>query len=392
MADQLLSEQHSLFELRQKEVDPRWHNHLGMQIAIKLAASRRCVEAITTPSEISVVFAMYGETERMQRPSEHPHGEDFIRRKVEQLDWLLAGLPHLSWYLEIVDDGCPNGSGEMAQQIVAQMGLTKQIRIHKLADGIAANALVCEGMKDDSDSQKGGSIAYGLSLAAKRNRSDNHYVCFTDADLSTHLGQVGLLIEPIANGVADISCGSRREPHSVVLKQGTRNERGKLFIYLWRQLIPQLSFLVDTQCGFKAFRASVLAEVLFNRVENKFAFDIELLLKGELANPGRISKVAVGWIDSDALSTTTDIGPYLNMLKAIVIMYHNYLELNEKASGYASLISTMDEEGWQQMLTTLEPQLAKYTLTQVLQSNEFQPERLAESAQPTNRLRQTVKC
>jgi hypothetical protein len=50
-----------------------------------------------------------------------------------------------------------------------------------------------------------------------------------------------------------VAIGSRREPDSVVVKQGTRNDRGKLFIYLWKRMVPVLGDIIDTQCGFKAF-------------------------------------------------------------------------------------------------------------------------------------------
>ena len=65
--------------------------------------------------------------------------------------------------------------------------------------------------------------------------------------------------------------GSRREEASIVVKKGVRNLRGKLFIYLWKRLIPNLNYVVDTQCGFKAFAEFIetLDETGWNRlVEN----------------------------------------------------------------------------------------------------------------------------
>ncbi|WP_028115291.1 hypothetical protein [Ferrimonas senticii] len=390
IAQSLLEQPFSLFDLREKESDPRFQNHLGLQLGLKLAISRRCVEAISVPMELTVVFAMYGETQRMQSAANHQHGEDFLRRKVAQLQWLFDGIDNIQWYIDIVDDGCPDGSGAMAREMINQMGLSRRIRVHYLEDGIKAQLPVCAGMQQARDSQKGGSIAYGMWLATRRNRSANHVVCYTDADLSTHLGQVGLLMQPICAGHCDIACGSRREPQSVVLKQGTRNERGKLFIYLWKQMLPQLHFLVDTQCGFKAFRASVLEPLLYDRIENRFAFDIELLLRAELIRENRINKAAIGWIDSDALSTTTDIGPYLNMLKAVVLMYHNYLPLEQHASAVAKVLASMDEQGWQSMLAELEPFLAKRSLTEVLNSVELTPERLQRAAAFSHKPAETV--
>ncbi len=69
---------------------------------------------------------------------------------------------------------------------------------------------------------------------AQKDHSKKHIVVFTDADLSTHLGQLMLLADPIVNQGKLTAIGSRREKQSVVVKQVARNNRGKLFIYLWK--------------------------------------------------------------------------------------------------------------------------------------------------------------
>ena len=50
-------------------------------------------------------------------------------------------------------------------------------------------------------------------------------------------------------------------PTSVVVKQGHRNTRGKLFIYLWKGMIAPLAGIIDTQCGFKGFSAETVREI-----------------------------------------------------------------------------------------------------------------------------------
>ncbi len=380
MADQVLSWGRDLFELRQLENDPRYFNHLGFQLALKLAISKHCINAISVPTEITVVFAVYAETTRMMNAQQHPDGEDCVRRKVEQLDWLVADNPNTHWHMEIVDDGCPEGSGALALQTIGELGRQAQISVHYLEHGIRADHPACTALAQCADSQKGGAIAYGLWLAQQRNGSAQHYVCYTDADLSTHLGQLGLLLEPLIQHRASVSCGSRREAHSIVLKGGARNQRGKLFIYLWQQLLPHLAYILDTQCGFKAFRADTLEPLLRNRVENRFAFDLELLLKAELNAPNCLAKVAIGWIDSEQLSSTAHQPPYLSMLKSVVIMYHNYLPLNAHANAYAKLISMMDETAWERMLSALVPVLEVQSLEEVLASSELSAQHLLQAA------------
>src|SRR6516165_8863962 len=65
--------------------------------AIAAARSRRRLAELTGPIHLTVVWAMYGETGRMVPRAEHPHGEDFVRAKVRQLDWLAGGLPGVTW-------------------------------------------------------------------------------------------------------------------------------------------------------------------------------------------------------------------------------------------------------------------------------------------------------
>jgi len=76
--------------------------------AMAAAASRRRLGELTGPVHLTVVWAMYGETGRMVPRAEHPHGEDFVRTKVRQLDWLTGGLPGVTWSIIACDDGCPD--------------------------------------------------------------------------------------------------------------------------------------------------------------------------------------------------------------------------------------------------------------------------------------------
>lgn len=59
---------------------------------LKIAASKACLQQCRTPFHVSVVWAMYGETSRMQTKQAHAHGEDALRVKIAQLEWLFDGL------------------------------------------------------------------------------------------------------------------------------------------------------------------------------------------------------------------------------------------------------------------------------------------------------------
>lgn len=324
---------------------------LAAHLGVKLARGRRAVLDLAKAAHLSVVFAVYREERRILGRDQDPLGEDFLRRKVAQLDWLVRGTG-TTWDMVVVDDGCPAGSGRIAAEIVEAEGLQDRVKVLFLADAIAAGDPVTRPLATPDDSRKGGSIALGMDHAARRLRG-NHVILFTDADLSTHLGQSGLLMQGILDQGYDAAIGSRREAASVVVKQGVRNDRGKLFIYLWKRLFALLDGIVDTQCGFKAFRGERVPALVDGLLEKKFAFDIELLIRTEQHRPGAILRCPVAWLDSEALSTTTDLQPYLPMLQAMVKMYRTYLDADPAADEFAAFIEGLDEDAWARLVENI---------------------------------------
>ncbi len=328
-------------------------------LVLKIAKSRLIVVDISETVTLSVVMAVYKEHNRILQNHEHPHGEDFLRKKAAQLETLLGDQANFSWRLIVVDDGCPEGSGKIAREIVQSEGMEDRAQVCFLEEAIGEGVPAVKALNSTDDSQKGGSIIYGMWHAAQQPADGEHIIVYTDADLSTHLGQVGLLVEPIIRKKKDVAIGSRREPDSVVVKQGTRNDRGKLFIYLWKRMVPVLGDIIDTQCGFKAFRQETLQEILEDLLEYRFAFDIELLIKSRQLRPDGLAQRGIAWIDSDALSTTTDLQPYLPMLKAMVLMYRQYLTANSAADQYAAFIDGLDEAGWAVLQENIPTEITK---------------------------------
>ena len=332
---------------------------LALHLAAKLAQSRYVVSNLQGPVKLNVVFAVYKEHHRLLRPEQHEAGEDFLRRKVAQLDWLASASPHLSWELTAVDDGCPEGSGKSIEQMAEDEGF-KKVRVLYLKEAIGQQLPIAGKLESTDQSRKGGSIVYGLWEASRESEDDkNQVVVFTDADLSTHLGQAGLLLDPILNAGKDVAMGSRRETASVVAKKGARNLRGKLFIYLWKRMLsPALLEIIDTQCGFKAFRADVARDILDDLLERGFAFDVELLLKAEQRNPNGLAKVPIAWIDSEAESTTTALSPYLTMLQSIAAMNKKYLPPNPMSGAFVEFIESLDETQWNQLVDNVPEAIA----------------------------------
>ena len=120
-----------------------------------------------------------------------------------------------------------------------------------------------------------------------------------------------------------------------------------------------LSPIVDTQCGFKAFRADVAKGIVVDPVEKRFAFDIELLLRTVLARPASIERVPIAWIDSEAASTTKELQPYLAMLQSIVRIAKRYLPERALAADFAELVESLDEASWNRVSSQVPWEIAE---------------------------------
>ena len=246
--------------------------------AIAAARSRRRLGELTGPIHLTVVWAMYGETGRMVPRAAHPHGEDFVRAKVRQLDWLTGGLPGVTWSIIACDDGCPDRppSADVMTGIAAAEGYPgdghRSVRVLRLAEVIEDVTPISPAfgrLTSTEQSRKGGSILAGLAAAAgtgpaPANVAGRHVVCYTDADLSANLAQLGSLAAPVVAGDKVVGALGQRygidgavlvrangpvtEPHS------TSDKPDKIIIlfrhFVRAMLIPSLAHVLDTQAGF----------------------------------------------------------------------------------------------------------------------------------------------
>jgi dolichyl-phosphate beta-glucosyltransferase len=163
---------------------------------------------------------------------------------------------------------------------------------------------------------KGYAVRTGMQLAR------GALCLFTDADGATSIRELEKLEPHIGKG-ADIVIGSRalRSPECTLDARWHRKFFGRIFHRFVR--LVGVRKIVDTQCGFKLFKAQV-AKDLFSvlRIEG-YGFDVEFLL---IAQQRRytITEVAVNWRDQPGskVRVTTD---GLRMLRELVIIRRNQL-------------------------------------------------------------------
>ncbi len=325
---------------------------VGQILAIKLARSLAAAQRFDRATTLHVVFAMFRERNRLHPPARlNPHGEDLLRNKIGQLEHLFARSA-ADWTLTAIDDGCPETSGRLAQEILTRSfpdyADARKVEVLFLEEAIARSEPEAAGIPNVAMSAKGGSILYGLRKGAARSKVGD-VLLFTDADLSTHLAQAGSLIAPIVNGDADVVAGSRREADSAQVKSAARSSRGRLFIHLWKRMLPLLTDVIDSQAAFKAFRAESAKPVLAAAGEVGFAIDIELLLLAKIHGL-RFAKAGICWIDSEIESSTTGQETHLTMLKSVVEFRRRHLPLSTPGGEIALMVESFDLAEWNDLL------------------------------------------
>lgn len=121
---------------------------------------------------------------------------------------------------------------------------------------------------------------------------------FTDSDLSTPLKDLDRAIALFkAQPDIDLIVGSRKHPDSQILQHQSpvRELMGNTFNRFVRALAG-FKFL-DTQCGFKGFRAQAAREIFERAQIDGFSFDVEVLLLAEAMN-FVVMEVPVHWSNS----------------------------------------------------------------------------------------------
>ena len=334
---------------------------IGFRIALKFAISRQIIREITQPVTITLLNPVYKETGRMQPRSQHPHGEDSIRHKINTLRELEKLNSNLTCQFIVIDDEDPDGSGYQAQQILnseyPQSFATGKYRVLFLRDALdQKDPDLPPGLtyKDGPNrSVKGGALLFGMRKALKTAVTGLHVLVDNDADLSVHPMQLGLLLEKILRGKAKAVAGSRREADSVALIGGSRNKRGQLFIEIWKHLLPSLAEQVtDTNRAFKAFTADALSLILDGIRIYTFPYQVELL-QACISHNIPLETVGIAYIDSEAASTQQGAAiteTYLNQIHQIIDISQRYQALDPQ-DDLLRFFLNVSEQQWQAIET-----------------------------------------
>ncbi len=185
---------------------------------------------------------------------------------------ILAALPAAT--LLVVDDGSPDGTGELADQLASG---DQRIRVrHRRAKQGLGRAYL-----------DGFQVALGGGALT---------VVQMDADFSHDPATLPALVGPVVRGEADLVIGSRYTPGGGVVDWGLArrfvSRGGSLFARTVLHLPPH-----DLTGGFKAWRASTLSAVPFDGVHaGGYVFQIEMTFRASRAG-ARIREIPITFRD-----------------------------------------------------------------------------------------------
>lgn len=329
---------------------------IGLRIALKIIESRAAIRSLSEPVVVTLLNPVYRETGRLQPRERHPHGEDSVRYKAAALDRITRLNPSVTTRLVVIDDGCPDGSGELAAEILADLPdwddrhevLFLEVARERGDPDVPPGLTAKDGARR---SVKGGAVLFGMRRALRLDTDRRHVIVDNDADLSILPDQLGLLLRGIVDDGLGVVAGSRREPDSVALIGASRATRGSLFIRLWQHLLPELATtIVDTNRAFKAFDAGALARIIDDVETYTFPYQVEVL-QAAVSRDIPLAPQAVAYIDSEAASTQSgeDITEtYLHQVRQIADIARRYGTVPPD-DPLLTFLDEVDEDAWRRI-------------------------------------------
>jgi len=146
----------------------------------------------------------------------------------------------------------------------------------------------------------GGEVQRGKGFAVRTGMlaATGDFVFFMDADLSVPLDEITAFLRYFEkHPEIAVLAGNRQHAGSEIIQRQSwlRQKMGQSFNRIVRRLAGLR--LLDTQCGFKAFRREAAHEIFKRQQLDGFAFDVEVLLLAQRLGYS-IADLPVRWINS----------------------------------------------------------------------------------------------
>lgn len=217
---------------------------------------------------LTVVVPCYNETDRLGK---------MLDEAVQYLQQNHGG----DYEIVIVDDGSSDNTAEFALEKATELKLAPHVlKVVKLANNRG----------------KGGAVTHGILHGSGK------YLLFADADGASKFSDMKKLFEylqSVPEDEAAIAIGLRAHmvnTDAVVKRLFIRN----FLMYGLHTLVYIFGIrdVQDTQCGFKMFNRSAVANIFPHMHTERWIFDVEILLLGELQDMA-LKEVPVNWQEID---------------------------------------------------------------------------------------------
>lgn len=252
---------------------------------------------------LSIIIPAYNEGKR-------------IGRSLEEILRFVSGRGQPSEVI-VIDDGSTDRTGEIVEGFVERYASAgHELRL----------------LTNDPNRGKGASVRRGVAAAR------GEIILFTDADLSSPITEAPKLIDPIVEGRADVTFGSRALNRKLIgVRQSLVRDFGGRVFNLFMRTITGLRFK-DTQCGFKAFRREGALPVFSAQRIERFGFDPEVLYIASKRGL-RLLEVPVVWNHSE----DSKVSYFRDSIKMFTDLI--YIRLNDFGGRYNTAPSGPPSEG-----------------------------------------------
>lgn len=188
------------------------------------------------------------------------------------MDWISCGKFAFREVI-VVDDGSRDGTA-------------------RVVENFARDHACLRLLPNPGNRGKGFAVRHGMLKAT------GEWILYTDADLSSPIGELEKLCRAAREQAAAVAIGSRAMDRALVeVRQPLMRELSGRFFNRVMRLVTGLPFR-DTQCGFKLYRADAAREIFSRQKQDGFSFDVEdLLIARKLGI--RVVEVPVRWANAE---------------------------------------------------------------------------------------------
>lgn len=224
--------------------------------------------------------------------------ERCLEQSVRRLHAELQRMTTFAGRIIIADNDSTDGTPRVAQRLSGQLEHVMMLRLEQAGRGRA------------------------LRRAWMTSNAD--VVVYMDADLSTDLAGLPIIVDAVASGAADVAVGSRLARGARVRRSLRREVISRCYNALLRRLLHL--DVHDAQCGFKALRTSVARRLIPLVGNQNWFFDTELLVAARRSG-ATVLEVPVTWTE-DPNSSVAIVRTAVEDLRGIMRLRR---EMNESA-------------------------------------------------------------